>query len=43
MGNYAEAKADLDIATRIQPDDLVLREELRHVDEKMHGAQQHSD
>jgi uncharacterized protein YaiI (UPF0178 family) len=35
MGNYIEAKADLEIANKINPGDIIITEELRYVEEKL--------
>jgi len=35
LGNYSEAKADLELALKITPHDLIMKEELKFVDDKI--------
>ena len=35
LGNYLEAKADLELALKISPNDLIIKEELKFVEDKI--------
>lgn len=35
LGQLAEAKGDLEIALKMNPNDLILKEELRYVNEQL--------